>query len=99
MFVHVVHFWLRPDLSAAERQLFDAGIKALAELPMVRFGHVGTPASTDRPVIDRSYSAALVVAFDDQGGHDAYQEHAVHDRFRRECAKLWERVLIRDSVG
>ena len=60
--------------------------------------HVGTPAPTDRPIIDRSYSYALTAVFDDEAAHDRYQVHPVHDRFRDTCGTFWSRVLIYDSV-
>jgi sugar phosphate isomerase/epimerase len=99
MFVHAVYFWLREDLQAAERETFVAELHHLIALPSVRHGYVGVPAATDRPIIDRSYSYALVVVFDDQAGHDAYQVHPVHDRFRETCGSFWTRVQIYDSVG
>lgn len=97
MFVHSVYFWLKPDLTDAQRTQFFDGVKALREIPSVKFFFVGSPADTDRPVIDRSYSCALVTGFDDAAGHDIYQYHPIHDRFR-ELAPLWERVLIYDAV-
>ena len=98
MFVHSVYFWLKPYLDEAGKQQFWEGVRSLLTIESVRNGFVGTPAATDRPVIDRSYSCALVVMFDDEAGHDAYQDHPVHDKFRIECAHLWERVLIYDAV-
>lgn len=98
MFVHSVFFWLRDNLSDAELNQFVEGAQALTRLESVRYGFLGTPAETDRPVIDRSYSYALTAIFDDEAGHDEYQVHEVHDRFRDECASLWTRVLIYDSV-
>lgn len=98
MFVHSVFFWLRPDLGAEERRVFVQGVRALAELPSVRHGWAGVPANTDRPIIERGYSYALTVVFDDEAGHDEYQVHPVHDRFREECGAFWTRVLIYDSV-
>jgi hypothetical protein len=70
----------------------------LTSIESVRVGYVGVPASTDRPIIDRSYSCALVIIFDDDAGHDIYQSHPVHDKFRDECAPLWSKVLIYDAV-
>ena len=99
MFVHSVYFWLRDDLRAAERAEFVDGVNSLATIETVRHGYVGVPADTNRAIIDRSYSYSLVVAFDDVDGHDAYQVHPVHDRFRERCAPYWHRVLIYDSVG
>ena len=98
MFVHNVYFWLKPDLTSEQREKVVTGIKSLTTIPSVKFGFMGTPASTDRPVIDRSYSYMLVVAFEDKAGHDLYQEHAIHDAFRNECAPFWSKVLIYDGV-
>lgn len=99
MFVHAVYFWLRKDLTAAERARFEAGVASLRAIDGVRQGYVGVPAPTDRPVIERGYSRALVLVFDDQAAHDAYQVHPTHDRFREECGGLWTRVQIYDSVA
>jgi hypothetical protein len=98
MFVHAVYFWLRDDLSPADRQRFAAGVESLRAIEHVRHGYVGVPAATDRPVIERGYSRALVVVFDDEAAHDAYQVHPVHDRFRAECGGFWTAVRIYDSV-
>ena len=95
MFVHCVYFWLKPTLTEAEVRQFVAGATSISKLKSVRHGWLGKPASTDRPIIDRSYSYALVVAFDDLAGHDAYQVDPVHDKFR-EISHLWEKVKIYD---
>jgi len=97
MFVHSVFFWLRPDLTEEESSQFWQQVRALLTIPSVKIGHVGTPANTDRPVIDRSYSCALLTVFEDEAGHDAYQVHPVHDQFRTECAPLWTKVVIYDA--
>lgn len=99
MFIHSVYFWLKDGLSEDELATFTRGVTSLATIASVRQAHVGVPAATDRPVIDRSYSYALVVGFEDEAGHDAYQVDPVHDRFREECASFWTRVQIYDSVG
>ena len=99
MVVHAVYFWLREGLTDAERERFAAGVESLRTIEGVRHGWVGVPAPTDRPVIERGYSRALVVVFDDQAAHDAYQVHPVHDRFRDECGGLWTTVRIYDSVS
>ena len=98
MFVHAVYFWLRPELAPADRARFVAGLHALRGIEHVRAGYVGVPAPTDRAVIERGYSHALVLVFADEGAHGAYQRHPVHDRFRDECAGLWEALRIYDSV-
>ena len=96
MFVHCVYFWLREDLTEAEHLRFVEGVRSLTTIETVRNGFVGRPADTDRPIIDRSYSYGLVVAFENRKGHDAYQEHPAHDEFRDNCAGFWTQVKIYD---
>lgn len=98
MFIHSVYFWLNPQLAEEQRAQFWAGVNSLTTIESVRQGYVGTPAATDRPIIDRSYSCALIVVFDDVAGHDAYQAHPIHDRFREECAPFWVKVQIYDAM-
>ncbi len=98
MFVHAVYFWLRDDLTAEEAEQFVEGVRTLRDIEAVQHGWVGVPAPTDREIIDRSYSYALVLVFADRTAHDVYQVHPVHDRFRERCASYWQRVLIYDAV-
>lgn len=98
MLVHAVYFWLKPDLSEQQKQAFSIEVDKLRSIPSVRHAFIGKPADTDRPVIDRSYSVALTVVFDDMAGHDAYQVDPIHQQFVSACSSLWDRVLIYDSV-
>ena len=99
MFVHTVFFWLREDLSAGDRAAFERGLDKLLSIETIDRSYRGTPADTDRPVIDRTYSWAIVVVFRDKLAHDAYQAHPLHDAFRDECAKFWTKVRIYDFTG
>lgn len=96
MFVHCVYFWLKPDLTPAERDAFTQGVQNLLRIPDIKNGWVGKPAATSREVIDSSYDWALVVAFEDEKGHDAYQVHPLHDVFRENCHTFWTQVKIYD---
>ncbi len=98
MFVHCVYFWLKPGISQAEQARFAAGAETLLRIGTVRQGWLGRPADTDRPIIDRSYSYALVVVFDDRVGHDTYQADPVHDAFRT-LSPLWIDVKIYDFAN
>lgn len=98
MFIHSVYFWLRDDLTPAERQRFEERLRALVSIDGVEHGYIGVAASTDRPVIERGYSRALVLIFADEAAHDAYQVHPVHDRFRDECGSFWSSVRIFDTI-
>ena len=73
MFVHAVYFWLRKDLTPAQLEQYAAGLESLRRIDGVRAGYIGVPAPTDRPVVERGYSRALVLVFADQAAHDAYQ--------------------------
>ena len=99
MFVHAVYFSLRSDLPQTDLAHFTDWLPRLTAIPGVRHGYTGVPAATDRPVIDRGYSHALVLVFDDVAGESAYQVHPVHDQFRAECGTFWTQVRIFDSVS
>jgi hypothetical protein len=97
MFVHVVNFWLKPDLSEADIKKFEEGVQSLKAIESLVMFNVGKPADTDRPVIDRSYSYCELTVFNDKAGHDVYQTHPVHLAFVENCKHLWDKVLIYDS--
>lgn len=97
MFVHHVFFWLKNPESAEEKAKLLAGIKSLEDIKSLRTFHVGTPASTDRPVIERGYSFSLLTTFDDQEQHDRYQVDPLHKQFINDNNTLWSKVLIFDS--
>lgn len=99
MLSHVVLFWLKPDLTPAQRDAFMAKVRTLATIPGVTQCHIGTPASTDRPVIDRTYSVGLNLIFPDMAAHDAYQVHPTHLAFVEACKASWSKVLIYDFEG
>jgi hypothetical protein len=99
MFVHSVYFWLRDDLSPSDKTTFVDGIRSLCAIETVQQGFVGVPASTNREIIDQSYSYALVVSFVDEAAHDAYQVHPVHDTFRARCGGSWKKIVIYDAVS
>lgn len=100
MLVHSVYFWLRPDLGSVEQEKFWTLVNRLLTIASVKHGWVGKPAQTeDRPVIDKSYSCALVLAFDDMAGHDEYQVDPVHDEFRTGCSGFWSKIQIYDAIS
>ncbi|QMU30302.1 Dabb family protein [Adhaeribacter radiodurans] len=97
MFVHHVFFFLKPELNQEQQSAFEAGVKSLLPIKHVKLGDVGKPASTDRPVIDRSYSYSLLLVFENLADHDAYQVDPTHLKFVETCQQYWERVQIYDS--
>lgn len=96
MFVHAVFFWLKPGLPPEAEDRFVKGVNSLLAIKTIAHGSVGTPADTDRPVIDRSYSYGLLTVFKDKAAHDAYQVDPIHLAFIESCQDCWEKVKIYD---
>ena len=97
MFVHHVFFWMKEDITDDDFKTFEKGVSTLPVIDLVKFGDVGKPASTNRPIIERSYSYSLLLVFENKTAHDEYQTHPVHLKFIENCSMLWNRVLIYDS--
>jgi hypothetical protein len=96
MHVHNVYFWLKNDINQQSSLSFEAGLNSLTKDPAVTSGYFGTPADTDRDVVDSSYSYGLVLVFKNKAAHDQYQEGAVHAKFLEAHASKWEKVLVYD---
>lgn len=98
MLVHTVLFWLKEDLSEAQRAGFVEGLESLRRIQAAEAVHIGTPAKTpERPVIDQSYDFCLTVLLTDLAAHDAYQEDPLHTAFLEEFRPCWETVRIYDA--
>jgi len=99
MLIHSVYFWLKPELTDAQRADFKRGLESLAGVRSAEQVHVGAPAPIPpRPVVDSSYSFGLTVVFKDLAGHDAYQVDPVHKAFLEKFRTYWTKVQIYDAV-
>jgi len=97
MLVHSVFFWLKSDLDVERRAAFRGGVESLRGIACAEAVYIGTPAPTDRPVVDRSYDIGLTVVLKGMAAHDAYQVDPVHRAFVEEFGGDWERVVIYDA--
>lgn len=97
-FVHHVYFWLKNTDSAEDRSKLIEGLKILAKVPMIRTSHIGLPAPTNRSVIDSSYAVSWLCFFDDLKDQEIYQDHPIHLEFIANCASLWDKVVVYDSI-
>lgn len=99
MLVHTVVFWLRKDLTAAQREAFlKEGLESLRAVPSVSQYFVGAPAPIPpRPVVDASYDFSITAIFADVAAHNAYQVDPVHLAFVTRFKSDWERVQIYDA--
>ena len=98
MLVHSVYFWLKPELTAGQRQAIRDGLEKLRGIRQVRQMFVGAPAATaERGVIDNTYDLALTVLFDSVADQDAYQVHPLHKDFLDKFAGMWKKVVVYDA--
>lgn len=98
MLFHNVYFWLKPELTPAQRAEFRRGVESLAGIKSAARVDIGVPAKTGkRPVIDDSYDLALIVQCRDVAAHDAYQLDPIHLAFVANFKDCWTRVQIYDS--
>jgi len=96
IFTHHVHFWLK---NKADQQKLIEGLSILADISYVKQIHIGVPADTHRGVVDRSYDASLLIIFEDQAAHDAYQIDPIHHVFVENYAGLLcEKIVVQDSI-
>jgi len=99
IFLHHVLFYPRAGASPADQAQLLVGLQKLQGIPAIKLAHIGTPAATDRAVIDRTYAYSWLCLFESAADELDYQQHPIHDEFRRDYARYWERVVIYDAVG
>ena len=100
MLIHSVFFWLKPELTDAQRADFKAGLESLRAVSSISSLHIGTPAPiAPRPVLDGSYTFAVSIQFKDVAAHDAYQADPVHKGFLEKFRSNWTKVQIYDAQG
>lgn len=98
MLVHSVYFWLKPELTDAQRAEFRRGVESLKAIRCVEAVYVGAPAGVpDRSVVDKSFSVGLTVVCRDVAAHDAYQADPIHTAFAATFKTFWSRLTIFDS--
>lgn len=98
VFIHHVFFWLKEPANELSKQQLVDGLQKLSEVATIKTFHIGRPAATSRGVIDTTYSISWLLTFDTAAGQDSYQSDPVHLNFVKECAHLWEKVVVYDSI-
>ena len=96
MHLHTVFFWISEDVDNSGRRAFETGLDLLTREPHVLDRRVGKPAATKRPVIDSSYSYAIILRFENLAAHNAYQASDEHQIFLDTCSHMWSRVQVYD---
>ena len=97
MLIHTVFFWLKPELTGAQRAEFRRGAASLATIRHLEQALIGPPAPTPpRPVVDQTFSVGLTVICRDAAAHDAYQTDPIHLAFVAKFQSWWTRVQVYD---
>ena len=97
-FVHVVFFWLKDDSDKTRERFLTELRNFIDNMDLMKSKHIGTPASTDREVIDSTWSFSLILSFDSKKEQDLYQEHQLHKDFIKNASTLWVKVQVYDSI-
>src|SRR6476620_3580936 len=98
-FIHHVYFWLKNPGNADDFSQLIEGLNKLSVAPAIAEYHVGVPATTNREVIDSSYSVSWLLLFRNKEDQDNYQTDPIHLKFIDECSHLWNKVVVYDTVG
>lgn len=98
IFVHHVYFWLKNPESKEDKNKLIEGLKKLSAVKTIKSFHIGQPAGTNREVIERSYAISWLVMFNNAADQDSYQSDPIHLKFVDECAHLWSKVIVYDSI-
>jgi hypothetical protein len=96
--VHAVFFWLVDDKAETGKKFLKELQMFVDNVDLIRTKHIGSPADTDREVIDSTWSYSLILSFDSKKEHDQYQEHKLHKAFIENASSLWTKVQVYDSI-
>ena len=99
VFVHHVYFWLKNPLNEEAKKNLIEGLNILSGASVINGSHIGIPAETNREVIDSSYNISWLLIFKNKEDQDIYQTHPMHLQFIADCAHLWEKVVVYDTIA
>lgn len=98
-FVHAVYFWLKKDLTEAQRKDFEENcLRDLSQVKSIQNVYFGPPANTDREVVDNSYDYAWITLFESAEAEKAYQVDPIHTKFVENYSPIFEKVIVYDNT-
>lgn len=97
-FMHVVFFWLKDDTEASREKFLSELRKFIDNVDLIKTRHIGSPADTNREVIDSTWSYSLILSFESKKEQDLYQDHELHKKFITNASSLWGKVQVYDSL-
>ena len=97
MLAHSVYFLLKDRSPEAAAALVASCREHLTGHPGEVAFSVGTLAAYDRHVNDRDWDVFLLIVFESQAAHDAYQTAPRHEQFIAANAPTWAKVRVFDA--
>jgi quinol monooxygenase YgiN len=94
---HSVYFLLTDRAPEAVAALVASCREHLTGHPGEVAFSVGTLAAYDRHVNDRDWDVFLLIVFESQAAHDAYQTAPRHEQFIAANAATWAKVRVFDA--
>ena len=99
LIAHYVLFWLKESLSENEKKDFTQFFEELKKVPTIKSLHYGSPANTtQRDVVDNSFSYNLLVYFDNMEDLNVYETDPIHLEAIEKYSKYWTKVVVHDSI-
>jgi stress responsive alpha/beta barrel protein len=99
LLAHNVFFSMRDNSPAKVQALIDACKRDLTVQPgIVYFACGKLEPELARDVNDRGFDVGLHIVFSDRAAHDAYQDHAAHQRFVADNRGNWKQVRVFDTL-
>lgn len=98
MIQHTVYFYLNSDVTAEEKEQFEAGLEELLEISAIHKAEMGIPAETaEREVTDHAFAYSIFTWFETMEDYKVYAEHPDHMDFIDEYSGLWADVKVYDT--
>lgn len=98
MFVHIVLFHLKDELSEEIISKFEGGLNSLRKIETIKEIYIGKPLKeSSRPEIRNDYYFNLTIIFENVEAHDSYQTDPIHKAFVNNFSIYWKGIEIIDS--
>ena len=96
---HIVFFTLKDRSDAAIDSFIAACRASLTGHPGTIHFSAGPRAQLRAPVNDQQFDVAVVLIFETQAAHDAYQSSPRHKQFLADQSPHWTQVRVFDAFG
>ena len=98
-YAHIVYFWFKDPTNKEDKQLFEKSLRTFLDSSLyAKTQFIGTPPVASREVVDDTFTYNLVLSFASADDQEAYQDEPAHKIFIKECAHLWEKVIVYDAT-